>query len=147
MLKVRAHTCYLGKTGYASHARSFFRELSKHVDLRVRNYTWDSDPNYLNDIDYRIIDTITLKDGEKDLDYSITKGLPNYPWTNTELSNFKQDIDIVLMDMNHYYFYEEYSEIYGGYNHFPVILKEKPGDYGYIINNCNWGCNNKYLHD
>jgi autotransporter strand-loop-strand O-heptosyltransferase len=109
MLKVRVHTCYLGKTGYAAHARSFFRELSKHVDLRVRNYTWDIDPNYLNDIDYRIIDTITLKDGEKDLDYSITKGLPNYPWKNTELSNFKQDIDIVLMDMNHYYFYEEYS--------------------------------------
>lgn len=109
MLKVRAHTCYLGKTGYAAHARSFFRELSKHVDLRVRNYTWDNDPTYLNEIDYRIIDTITLRDGEKDLDYNITKSFPNYPWVNTEISNFNQDIDIVLMDMNHYYFYEKYS--------------------------------------
>ena len=109
MLKVRAHTCYLGKTGYAAHARSFFRELSKYVDLRVRNYTWDNSPDYLNDIDYRIIDTITLNNGEKDIDYNIVDGLSNYPWVNTNPSNFKQDIDIVLMDMNHYYFYEEYS--------------------------------------
>jgi hypothetical protein len=54
-MKVRAHTCYLGHTGFASHARNFFRELSKHVDLRVRNYTWDSDPTYLDNIDFNII--------------------------------------------------------------------------------------------
>jgi autotransporter strand-loop-strand O-heptosyltransferase len=109
MLKVRAHTCYLGKTGYAAHARSFFRELSNHVDLRVRNYTWDDNLNYLNDTDYRIIDTITLNNGGNDLDYNIIHGLPNHPWVNSKDDEFKQDIDIVLMDMNHYYFYEEYS--------------------------------------
>ena len=59
MLKVRAHTCYLGKTGYASHAREFFRELSNHVELRVRNYTWDPNPDYINNIDIRILDKIT----------------------------------------------------------------------------------------
>ena len=58
-MKVRAHTCYLGHTGFAAHARNFFRELSKHVDLRVRNYTWDSNPTYLDEIDFNIIDKIT----------------------------------------------------------------------------------------
>jgi len=61
MPKVRAHTCYLGNTGYSSHSRNFFRSLSKYVDLRIRNYTWDPDPSYLNEIDYKIIDTITLR--------------------------------------------------------------------------------------
>ena len=61
MIKVRAHTCYLGTTGYAHHSRKFFRELSKHVDLRVRNYTWDNNPDYLDEIDLGIIDTITLR--------------------------------------------------------------------------------------
>ena len=62
-LKVRAHTCYLGRTGYNAHARGFFRELSKLVDLRVRNYTWDENPDYLNVVDLSILDTITLGTG------------------------------------------------------------------------------------
>jgi hypothetical protein len=48
MIKVRAHTCYLGTTGFSAASRYFFREFSKHVDLRIRNYTWDSKPGYLN---------------------------------------------------------------------------------------------------
>ena len=109
MLKVRAHTCYLGKTGYASHAREFFRELSNHVELRVRNYTWDPSPDYINNIDIRILDKITLSnpDGESS-DYPISHSFPNIQWekVNTE---FEQDVDIVLMDMDHHYFYENYN--------------------------------------
>jgi autotransporter strand-loop-strand O-heptosyltransferase len=108
MIKVRAHTCYLGKTGYAAHSRSFFRELSKYVDLRIRNYTWDDNPNYLNEIDFGIIDKITLNDGGKDRDYPISHGLPNYNWLKSG-KDFQQDVDIVLMDTDHYYFYEEYN--------------------------------------
>ena len=109
MLKVRAHTCYLGKTGYSAHARSFFRELSKHVDLRVRNYTWDADPDYLNEIDLKCIDQITLRDpdgGEKE--FPISHSFPNHKWENSE-KYFEQDVDIVLMDMDHFYFYQNYS--------------------------------------
>lgn len=109
MIKVRAHTCYLGKTGYAAHARSFFRELSKYTDLRIRNYTWDSDVSYLNEIDYKIIDSITLSDGSQESTYIIHHAFPNLPWKNKEHSDFQQDVDIVLMDMNHFYFYEDYQ--------------------------------------
>ena len=108
-MKVRAHTCYLGHTGFASHARNFFRELSKHVDLKVRNYTWDSNPDYLDDIDYNIIDKITLRNSDNtESDYPISHSFPNLPWSKQQ--DFKQDIDIVLMDMHHNYFFQEYSE-------------------------------------
>ena len=100
---------YLGTTGYAHHSRKFFRELSKHVDLRVRNYTWDNNPDYLDEIDLGIIDTITLRTPkEKYEDFHISRSFPNLEWKNKD-SDFCQDVDIVLMDMNHYYFYEEYS--------------------------------------
>lgn len=107
MIKVRAHTCYLGHTGFAAHARNFFRELSKHVDLRVRNYTWDSNPQ-LDEIDYSILDKITLSNSDNtQSDYPISYSFPNLPWINKQ--DFKQDVDIVLMDMHHNYFYQEYT--------------------------------------
>jgi autotransporter strand-loop-strand O-heptosyltransferase len=108
-LKVRAHTCYLGKTGYAAHSRSFFRELSKYVELRVRNYTWDPNPDYINNQDLSIVDQITLSDnlGNRST-YPITQAFPHLDWKNSN-NDFKQDIDIVLMEQNHAYFYEEYN--------------------------------------
>lgn len=106
-MKVRAHTCYLGHTGFATHARNFFRELSKHVDLRVRNYTWDSNPQ-LDEIDYSILDKITLSNSDNTYsDYPISHSFPNLPWVNKK--DFQQDIDIVLIDMHHKYFYEDYK--------------------------------------
>lgn len=113
-MRVRAHTCYLGKTGFAAHARSFFRELSKHVDLRVRNFTWDNNPGeYLNDIDLEIVDQISLGGPDGKLsDYNITRGFKQFNWkhTNEEDSrDFNQDVDIVLVDINHHYFYQEYK--------------------------------------
>jgi autotransporter strand-loop-strand O-heptosyltransferase len=109
MIKVRAHTCYLGHSGYSAHAREFFRNLSNHVDLRIRNYTWDGNPTYLNDKDFKIIDKITLRNTDgKDEDFPITHSFPQYHWANVN-RDFNPDVDIVLMDMDHYYFYEEYD--------------------------------------
>lgn len=105
-MKVRAHTCYLGKTGYAHHARSFFRELSKRVELRVRNFTWDPDPSYLNETDLSVIDTITLKDSDdKYSDYPISYSFPDKKWTAQ--GEFEADVDLVLVDTDHHYFYED----------------------------------------
>jgi len=105
-MKVRAHTCYLGKTGYAHHARSFFRELSKLVDLRVRNFTWDPDPDYLDETDLGIVDTITLKDADgKYSDYPVSHSFPDHRWTVKD--GFEADVDLVLVDTDHHYFYED----------------------------------------
>ena len=37
--KVYAHGCYIGTTGYNNHTRDFFRELSKLLKLKIRNFT------------------------------------------------------------------------------------------------------------
>jgi autotransporter strand-loop-strand O-heptosyltransferase len=107
-MKIRAHTCYLGKTGFAAHARSFFRALSKHAEVRVRNYTWDDNPHYLNEVDFSIIDQITLsvpEGGQRD--FPIWHSFPQHNWIAT--GEFSPDAEIVLMDNDHYYFYEEYT--------------------------------------
>jgi len=110
-IKVRAHTCYLGKTGYNAHSRGFFRALSKYVDLRVRNYTWDDNPDYLNDTDLSILETITLSTGhDQYADFPIAENhnFKKYNFT-TPKTHFEPDVDIVLMDMNHHYFYEKFN--------------------------------------
>lgn len=110
MIKVRAHTCYLGHTGYAAHAREFFRALSHHVDLRVRNYTWDANPDYLDERDFSVIDSITLQTPEKKEEtFSIQHSFPQFPWKHNLDEKFSPDVDIVLVDAKHIYFYEEYS--------------------------------------
>lgn len=107
MIKVRAHTCYLGHTGFAAHARNFFRELSKYTDLRVRNYTWDQNPVF-NPIDYSVLDLITLTNSDgSESDYPISQSFPGNTWKSH--TDFNQDVDIVLMDMHHKYFYETYQ--------------------------------------
>ncbi len=109
MLKVRAHTCYLGNTGFAAHSRYFFRELSKYVDLRIRNYTWDPNPDYINEVDLSILDQITLYDNNgNENTHPISNPFPNLEWKNSN-TDFNQDIDIVLMEQGHVYFYQEYN--------------------------------------
>lgn len=113
-IKVRAHTSYLGHTGYASHARGFFRSLSRFCDLRVRNFNWDSAEKlskYINEIDLSILDQITLTGAEdRRSDYAIQDvhefsglGFKNRP------EGFVPDVDIVLIEPSHYYFFEEYK--------------------------------------
>ena len=93
-MKIRAHTCFIGKSGYCAHARSFFKELSKHVDLKIRNFTWDDDTSYLTDSDFRLLETITLSDNNGTLkDYPASHVFPKSHNNNLD---FYPDVDIVL---------------------------------------------------
>ena len=38
-MKILAHTSFIGTTGYANHARSFFTALNKYHTVKVRNLT------------------------------------------------------------------------------------------------------------
>lgn len=108
MIKVRAHACYFGKTGYASHSRSFLRSLSTHVDLRVRNFSWDSDFSYIDDLDLSIVDEFTLSSKGRSDDFSAKKTLPQFAWKNDPYG-FVPDVDLVLVDENHKYFFDRYD--------------------------------------
>ena len=134
MVKVFAHTSYIGTTGYNNHARDFFRHLSKLVDIKIRNYTigdkWlgsgitqphDKEP-YIDELDKKLLcyQSLWKKIGYDLVDSAI---YPNYPndfdheesaplqWWERDLT-----VNIILAESNHHYFYDSYRGLKIGYN-------------------------------
>ena len=123
---VKGNTSFIGQTGYNAHARDFFTELSKKIDLGIRNFTvgksWNglgqknpngtyNDPHknefYLTLYQRNLICEQTLycvegsdKYGSGLCDSEIGKG-------KEYLKKYKQEdiIDIILSETNHHYFH------------------------------------------
>lgn len=109
-IKIYAHACYVGTTGYNNHTRDFFRHLSKHADIKVRNYTignaWSgyslephNEEKNIDDLDKKLLFQQTLWQGDKRNDFEI------YP---SPEKNFDTDFNIVLSETDHFYFYDKY---------------------------------------
>ena len=109
--KVYAHASYVGTTGYNNHTRDFFRNLQKHVNLKVRNFTigknwdWPNDEphkeDYINEVDKKLLVEQTLLTGEDTRDeFPVYKEYPN---------DFKHNVNLVLEETNHHYFYDSYN--------------------------------------
>jgi autotransporter strand-loop-strand O-heptosyltransferase len=110
--KIFLHGSYIGTTGYNNHTRDFTRHLSKMSDIKVRNYTvgksWnmmaDNEPHegetYLNDTDRALLHKQTVLAGNNQRkDVSIYEKYGK---------DFKHDLNIVLSETNHHYFYDNY---------------------------------------
>lgn len=110
-MNILAHAPFIGATGYANHSRSFFCALNKYHTVKVRNFTignsWDGMSNkphdnepYITDEmkDMLILQTVNTPEGRKDF--------PIYDYDG----NFKPDINIILQETDHFYFWEEYDE-------------------------------------
>ena len=110
--KIYVHGSYIGNTGYNNHTRDFFRQVSKHTQLKVRNFTvgasWSGNSStphngesYLNDTDKSILykQRLWVGDGKME-DFTI------YPQDEKE---FFPDFNIVLNETNHHLFYENYA--------------------------------------
>jgi len=110
--KVKAHCSYIGTTGYNHHSRDFFRKLSEKIDLKIRNFTvsknwvWPSDEphnneSYLTDQDKKLLveQTLLVEDG-KTKDFSIYSNHKN---------EFVHNINLILSETNHHYFYDDYK--------------------------------------
>ena len=108
-LNVLAHCSYIGTTGLSAHFRSFYRELSAHCNLRIRNFTvtdnWrglNSTPHenepYLNDVDRNVLHIQTLwgTDGKRE----------DHPIYNCGKEAFH--VNIVSDVVDHYYYYDNY---------------------------------------
>lgn len=110
--KIFMHGCYVGTTGYNNHTRDFTRHLDKITKIKVRNFTvgkswsgYSDEPHngeeYLNDIDKKVLKYQTLwskGDVRKD-----SKIYSNYG------KDFAHDVNIVLTESNHHYFYDSYN--------------------------------------
>jgi autotransporter strand-loop-strand O-heptosyltransferase len=112
--RIYAHGSYVGNTGYNQHTRDFFRHLSKHAEIKLRNFTigdswkgYNSTPHdgepYLNDTDREILYEQILWDNKGEGNRSNYKIYPN------KSKEFVQDLNIVLCETNHHIFYDEYQ--------------------------------------
>jgi len=93
---VYGHTSFIPHTGYASHAREFFTRLNKFVPVRIRNFAHTPDLSHLT---------------QEQKDMCILQEWAEPPWkvgTPFNIENYKNIINIILMETNHYYFYDPY---------------------------------------
>ena len=117
-MKIQAHTSFIGTTGYANHAQSFFTELDKLTSIKVRNFTvgksWQGPNNTPHNKEPYItpqmkkmlhLQTLFNKDGSRN-------DLPIYFYKN----NYKADVDIILEEHDHHYYYDSYDGYKIGYN-------------------------------
>ena len=109
--KVYAHAAYIGNTGYNNHTRDFFRPLSNQIDLKVRNFTvgktWEgpseephNKENYLNDTDKKLLVEQTLWANKSERN--------DHPIYSNYSNDFKHNVNLVLCETNHHYFYDRY---------------------------------------
>ena len=110
--KIYAHSCYIGHTGYNNHTRDFFRELSKSFEIKVRNFTvptyWNGytpepfdNEDYLTNHDKKLLVSQALFGKEQ---FLVDRDLyPNHP------NNFEHNINLVLAECNHHFFYQNYD--------------------------------------
>jgi FkbM family methyltransferase len=117
-MKILAHTCFIGPTGYAEHSRAFFCALNKYHTVKVRNQTvgqtWkgmsdtphDNEPYITDEMKNMLILQTLFNNDNSRSDY------PMYGYKN----DFKPDVHIVLNDMDNYQFYEDYDGYKIAYN-------------------------------
>lgn len=102
--KIVGHCSFISRTGYAAHSREFFTRLNDHIPTRIRNFTWINNFDHLTDLHNRMV---------------IYQKWPEAPWEFGQ-PYFKHKLDqilnIILMETNHYYYYEDYEEPVIGYN-------------------------------
>ena len=110
--KLFIHGCYIGTTGFNNHTRDFFREISKSYKTKVRNFTvgkhWkglEDEPfnkeDYLLPLDKILLDTQTY--------FGENRSLHNYPIYKNHTNVFNHDLNIVLAEVNHHFFYQNYE--------------------------------------
>jgi autotransporter strand-loop-strand O-heptosyltransferase len=110
--KVFAHGPYIGTTGYANHTREFFRHLSKLIPVKVRNFTigkswngFNDEPHngepYIDNLDKKLLYEQTLKNQYSKLeDYKLYSNYSN---------EFEHNVNIVLEETDHHYYYSSYK--------------------------------------
>jgi autotransporter strand-loop-strand O-heptosyltransferase len=117
-MKIQAHTSFIGTTGYANHAQSFFTELDKLTPIKIRNATvgksWNWPNNTPHDKEPYITPQIKKMLHLQTL-FEADNSRSDYPIYHHK-EDFQSDIDIILEEHDHYYFYDSYNGYKIGYN-------------------------------
>ena len=111
--KVKAHCSYIGTAGYNQHSRDFFRALSEKVDLQIRNFTvgknWGGNTDeqhnkepYITKLDKKLLVQQELWNSKQELEtFPVYSNYPN---------NFIPDVNIILNEVNHHFYYQDYDD-------------------------------------
>lgn len=110
-MKILAHAPFIGTTGYANHARSFFTALNKYHQVKVRNMTiggaWNGYSNTPHDNEPYM--TEEMKDMlHLQTLFNADNSRSDFPIYGND-PHFKPDVNIVLMENNHHYYYDNYE--------------------------------------
>lgn len=117
--KVFAHGSYIGTGGYNNHTRDFFRELSKHLPLKVRNFTVGKGWEGLKDEPHNSESYLTIKDKEllnTQTTHNSQGGFNNDKIYSSYGEEFEHNVNLCLVETNHYYYYDPYIGPKIGYN-------------------------------
>jgi len=109
MLKyvVKAHTSFVGFTGYNRHSQDFFTALNKYIPVRIRNYSYD--PRFKPTEEHKsMLVEQTLRDKNNNQN--------THPFYSSYNDSDKKEINIVLNESNHHYFKEHYDSPKIAYN-------------------------------
>jgi autotransporter strand-loop-strand O-heptosyltransferase len=116
-MKVKAHTCLIGETGYANHARNFFTALNKLTPVKVRNYTvggsWEG-LDGLHDKEWYLTDEHKEMLVEQILFES--DGSRNDVPIYAHDKSYVPDVNITLETVGHHIFHDDHDGYSIGYN-------------------------------
>ena len=118
-MKLQVHGSYVGKTGYNNHTRDFLRQLQKYCDIRVRNFSVGDSWNGMSSTPHDGESYITDDDRKMLYQQTLWTQKPNradFKMYESEDKEFQHDIDIVLSETNHHYFYDNYNKPKIAYN-------------------------------
>jgi len=110
---VKAHTSFVGHTGYNKHSQDFFRELDKLIPVRVRNFTVDNTWE-ASELDKKLLVEQT---------HIGSNGFEIQPSYSSYDDLGKEVINIVLNETNHHYFYDSYTSPKIAYNAWESTLQ------------------------
>lgn len=106
-MKIKAHTCFVGDTGYATHARNFFTALNRLETVKVRNFTAGKKWSPLGD---------HHKDEDLTSEQRAMMALQTFRTVDKSFRDEKlycndivEDVNIVLETVDHHYFYQNYD--------------------------------------
>ena len=114
-IKIKAHLPFIGKTGYASHARNLFTALNKLTTVKIRNFTcgdnWSGNTVNQHDQESYVTDEHKNMLVEQTLYNNSEKGRGEYLIYAGKDGDILEspDIHIVLGDNYHFYFFDEYN--------------------------------------
>lgn len=112
-MNIFAHATYVGNSGYNSHCKNFFRNLNKYHDIKIRNFTVG--PNWrgidgkndnchgqdVTELDKNLIIIQTT--------WGNNRSLEDHEIHGYKRGTFKHDLNLILAEANHYYFYHQYE--------------------------------------